>query len=98
MHICHKVYTLSMIIGLHVAIALLGIVCTTYGYFKPSRMTLRASYALVVLTFVSGFYLVWSEPAKILHMCLSGLGYLAVVMTAIVATRRKLISMQVEKS
>lgn len=85
-----------MIILLHVLIALSGIIWTTYGYFRPTRTNLKVSYVLVALTFASGFYLVWSEPAKILHMCLSGLMYLAIVGVGIVLSQRKLAALQDE--
>lgn len=85
-----------MTLLLHVLIALAGIVWTTYGYFRPTRKNIKVSYALVALTFASGFYLVWSEPAQILHMCLSGLMYLAVVGVGIALSQRKLATLQSE--
>lgn len=87
-----------MIILLHVLIALSGIIWTTYGYFRPTNVNLRVSYALVALTFTSGFYLVWSEPAQILHMCLSGLTYLAIVGGGIALSKRKLMALQAESA
>lgn len=85
-----------MIVLLHILIAISGIIWTTYGYFRPTTTNLRISYALVGLTFATGFYLVWSEPAKILHMCLSGLGYLALVGVGIVLSQRKLSALALE--
>ena len=87
-----------MIVVVHVIIALLSMVWTTYGYVRPSRTSLRISYSLVALTFVSGFYLVWSEPAQMLRSCMTGLAYLGVVTIAIVATRRKLLVLQEEQA
>ncbi len=86
-----------MIIFLHVVIALLGIVSATYGYFRPTNTNLRISYSLVAATFASGFYLVWREPATILHMCLTGIFYLSVVSVGIVLSRRKLLTLQSEQ-
>lgn len=33
------------------------------------------SYALIAATLASGVYLVWATPAKMLHVCLSGVLY-----------------------
>ena len=79
-----------MIVIIHVVIAVLSVVVATIGYSRPTNATLRMSYGLVVLTFGSGFFLVWNEPTQILRTCLSGIGYLAVVLAAIVLTRKKL--------
>jgi hypothetical protein len=87
-----------MITIIHVIIAVLGIIWTTYGYVRPAKAGLRASYALVALTFVSGFYLVWHEPAQMIRACTTGLVYLGVVSLGILATRRKLISLENEQA
>lgn len=87
-----------MIIILHVTIAMLGIILTTVGYLRPTNTNLRISYALTALTFVSGFYLVWNEPAQMLHACMSGITYLAIVTVGILATRRKLAMAENEQA
>jgi hypothetical protein len=86
-----------MIILLHVTIALLSIICTTYGYVRPTSKNLRASYALIALTIASGTYLVVSEPAAMLHTCMTGLAYLAIVSLGIFMTRRKLAIVRTEQ-
>ena len=85
-----------MIVAIHVAIAVLSIIITTAGYIKPTSTILRAGYAFIGLTFASGFYLVWNEPAKMLHTCMSGLTYLAVVSVVTFLARRKLAILQSE--
>ena len=85
-----------MIIVLHVAIALLSIICTTIGYVRPTNTNLKTSYALIALTFASGFYLVWSEPAQMLHTCMSGITYLGIVSVGVLLTRRKLATLETE--
>jgi hypothetical protein len=87
-----------MITIIHVIIAVLGIIWTTYGYMRPTSKNLRASYALVGLTFASGFYLVWHEPAQMIRACTTGLVYLGVVSLGILATRRKLAVLQGEEA
>lgn len=83
-----------MIIVIHVAIALLSIICATVGYIRPTTINLRISYALIALTFGSGFYLVLAEPAQMLRTCLSGITYLAIVSVGVLLTRRKLAALQ----
>lgn len=86
-----------MTIAIHIIIALLSITCATFGYIRPTNKNLKISYVLVALTFASGFFLVWSEPAQILRTCLSGITYLAVVSAGILLTRRKLVTLHSEQ-
>ena len=86
-----------MIIALHVIVALLSMAWTTFGYIRPTRKNLYTSYALVGLTFASGFYMVWSEPAQMLRACMSGITYLAIVSAGIVLTHKKLVRLQNER-
>lgn len=87
-----------MIILIHVVIALLSIGCATFGYVRPTNKNLQLSYGLIVLTFASGFYLVWMEPAQMLRTCLSGITYLAIVTAAVFLTRRKMIMLEKEQT
>lgn len=87
-----------MIILIHVIVAVLGIILTTFGYFRPTERNVRLSYTFVALTIISGFYLVWSEPAQMLHTCMSGLAYLTVVSVGIFATRRKIAAFRSEQA
>lgn len=83
-----------MIIVLHVTIALLSIISATYGYSRPTTLNLKFSYAFILGTFASGFYMVWVEPAQMVRTCLTGIAYLAVVSAAVVVTRRKLAALE----
>lgn len=75
---------------LHIFIALAGLISTGYSYFSPTENKLRASYLLVALTFATGAYLVWSTHSNMLSACTTGLVYLGVTGTGIVAARTKL--------
>ena len=77
-------------------IALVSIGLTSFAYMAPTKMKLRAAYGFVGLTFASGFYLVWSEPAHMLESCMMGIAYLAVMSVGILATRRKLVKLAQE--
>lgn len=87
-------YTLTMIVLLHVIIALTSIALTTLAYFVPSLLKLRVAYGLVVMTLASGFYLVWSEPAHMLQSCMMGLAYIGVVSVGVLAARRRLVAIE----
>ena len=76
-----------MVVFLHVFIALSSLGLVTYSYIKPSGKSLGLGYVSIAATVLSGFYLVLSEPSKMLHTCVAGVAYLAIVSVAIVAAR-----------
>lgn len=79
-----------MIILLHVLIALTSIIYSGYAFFAPSKAKIRASYGLVAATLISGTYLVVSTHSPILSSCVTGLIYLGIVMSGILAAQHKL--------
>jgi len=83
-------YTKSMLIFIHVIVALAGLAQATYGLIVPSRGKVRATYALTAATFATGTYLVWSLHEPILQSCLGGLTYLALILAATLAARYRL--------
>ena len=86
-----------MTLVLHLTVAFGSMALTTFAYFFPSQLKLRITYALVGLTFVSGFWLVFMKPAHLVSACISGLIYLGFVGVGIVATRNKLARVTVEQ-
>ena len=83
-------YTGSMIVLLHVIIALSSIVIAAYSYLRPSRKSLSMNYGLIAATIGTGFYLVVNEPAHMIEACLMGVAYLAIVSATTVMARVKL--------
>lgn len=79
-----------MLLITHIIIALSSIAFTTLTYALPSKNKLRAAYGLVALTLGTGTWLVISTQSALLHSCMTGLLYLAVVSAGIVAARHKL--------
>jgi hypothetical protein len=79
-----------MLLVTHIVIALFSLIFSGYVFFAPSKLKLRASYTLVVMTLMSGTYLVISTHSPILAACTSGLVYLSVVLTGLFAAHRKL--------
>lgn len=68
---------------------------STASYLSPSKTKLRATYGLTLLTLASGTYLVWSLHAPLLSSCITGIIYLAVVMSGVLAAWRKVAHQQV---
>ena len=79
-----------MILPLHILIALSSIAVSGLASARPSRVLLRASYALVAATLASGTYLVALNPSHMPAACVSGLLYLAAVATMTAAAHLKL--------
>lgn len=80
----------KMLVLMHVVVALLSIIWSTYLFFFPSKAKLYISYGLVGLTLGSGTILVLSTHAKLLQACLLGLGYTLLVSSAIALAQVKL--------
>jgi hypothetical protein len=78
-----------MVVFLHVIIALGSLGLVTYSYFKPSKNSFVTGYISIAATILSGVYLVWSEPTRMLHTCIVGLVYVAIVSLAVVAARAR---------
>ncbi len=82
-----------MIILIHILIAFSSIAIATLTLFRPSKKVFYASYVGVLLTLISGVYLVTMSPAQIVHVCISGLLYLALVTTVTVFARVKFVKL-----
>lgn len=79
-----------MLLLAHVIIALSSLVLTGLAYIRPTQEKLRVSYALVGLTLASGTVLVITTHSPLLSSCVTGLVYLGIVLSGIIATRHKL--------
>lgn len=81
---------MSMILLLHIVIALSSLVVAAIAYVSPKRSLLHISYMLVAMTILTGTYIAISSPAHMVQACVSGLIYTAVVIGSIGAVRRKM--------
>ena len=70
-----------MVVFLHVVVALASIILATVTLFRPNNVRFAFTYGLTGTTLVSGIYLVWSDPARMLHACIAGVTYLTIVAT-----------------
>jgi len=79
---------------LHVLIALTSLAFSGYVYFYPSVTKLRASYALVAGTLLTGTFLLASTPSHMLEGCVMGFFYVSLVTLATASAHRRLASVQ----
>ena len=88
------VYTVLMLIFIHIIIALVSTALSTITALRPSQRFITANYSLIGMTVASGTVLIVTQSSNVLKSCLVGLIYIAVVLgLSVVAHRRsKLIS------
>lgn len=79
-----------MILPLHILIALSTLVLSIVTFFYPSAARLKATYLMTGLTVVSGSLLIIVLHDSILHTCITGLSYVAIISVVTVFARRKL--------
>jgi hypothetical protein len=89
MRYCHELYN-SLMLGLHIIIALSSVLFSSYISFQPSLKGLRFSYFMVALTLGTGAYLAVSTHSRLVPVCISGLVYIAVVSIGIIVARYRL--------
>jgi hypothetical protein len=88
-------YTGSMLLVIHIAVAVTGLLMVTFAAAMPSVVKLRTTYGLVAATFVSGAYLVWQLHAPLVSSCLSGVLYLAAALGLTGVAQRRLAKVSV---
>lgn len=79
-----------MLVAAHVLIAIFSLVYTGYVFLSPSKTKIYGAYGFIAATLISGGILVYVSRAPLLSACLSGLFYLGVVSTGIIASHKKL--------
>lgn len=82
----------TMIILIHVLIALSSIVVTTLTAFFPSVARLRAGAVLIGATLITGTYLVFQLHTSLAHTCITGLAYLAVTLAGMTVGQYRLVT------
>ena len=74
----------------HIIIALASLAFTTFVVVAPSKPRMQFAYSLVVLTLVTGSYLVLTKPGHMAETCVTGLVYIVAVSLGLIAARQKL--------
>jgi hypothetical protein len=87
----------SMVVFLHIVIALASIIAATFTLFSPNKTRFFITYSLIGSTLASGMYLVWLSPAKMLHMCIAGLIYTVAVSAITVVARVRFAKIQEDR-
>ena len=90
------VYNINMLLLLHIAIALSGLIVATLAVFQPSRSKVNISYSLVAATIASGTVLVVIDHAQILSSCVTGLAYIGVSLSLILSAQRRLATSRID--
>ena len=98
MHGWRECILLLMVVILHIVVALASIGVATMVFFHPSRNHFSISYSLIVATLLSGIYLVMSDPARMLHVCISGSIYTILVLVATIVAHKQFNRLQESKS
>lgn len=86
-----------MITLIHISIALGSVVYLTVLLFRPTRMSFFPAYLSVAATLGTGILLMITQPATIMHVCVSGSVYLVTAIAALSFAnyrRTKLVSLQ----
>lgn len=86
-----------MILAIHIAVALSSLAFSTYLLFSPSRSKMKVSYGLIAATLASGTILVLTDLTHLMSACMSGLVYLAGVMTLNLVAQNKLAAQESNK-
>ena len=77
---------MSIVVLIHVIIALSSVAVASFTFFKPTIKRLAASYGFIVATVASGTFLILSSTGSILRSCITGLFYVTVVSIITIAT------------
>lgn len=74
----------------HICIAVAGLAIAAAALVKLSESLIKTAYALTGGTIATGTLLVIVSQGNILKSCLSGLGYLAVILALVAAAKYRL--------
>jgi len=77
---------MSIIVLIHVIIAIVSVAIASFTFFKPSIKRLVASYGFILATVASGTFLILTTSGSILRSCMTGLFYVTVVSVITIAT------------
>ncbi len=82
-----------MILTLHILLAIMSLVQASYLYARPSGNQFLVAGGLIGTTLGSGVWLTVLSPAHLAPACVSGVIYVAIVGTLLIAGQRKLVQM-----
>lgn len=82
-------YTESMILLIHILIAVAGMGVATSGLIKPAMGRIIASYGFIIATVGSGAVLLFTTGADVLKTCLTGLLYVTIASLITIAAHTR---------
>lgn len=85
-----------MILLFHIISASVSVIFSTVGVFSPSRAILNITYVFIATTVISGTALIFEKNVSLAHVCMTGLIYLAITLTEVYITNRKLAAKTTE--
>jgi len=74
---------------LHILVAILSLGGVSYAYVRPTATKFYLTYGLVGVTVLSGILLAVMVPARMAHVCMTGVVYIVVMSISILAARTK---------
>ena len=89
---------MSIIVLVHVIIALSSVGIASVVFFKPTIKRLYASYGFIIATVASGTFLILTSSGSILRSCITGLFYVTVVSIITIATHVRVRKLAKEES
>lgn len=91
-------YTETMILLMHILIAVTGLAVATFGLFRPTFARIMSSYGLIIGTVISGAILMFTTSADVLKTCLTGLAYVTVASLITIAAHSRVRRLAVESN
>ncbi len=87
-------YTKSMIISLHILVAVLTIISAIGAVAQPRAAYRNASYALLGATLISGVLLAAAAHASLTQLCAGGLALSVMTLAMTYASKRRQVALE----
>ena len=79
-----------MILGIHIALAIISIIYASYVVISPSKIKLRITYLLTLGTIASGLAMILVNPAHLGQTCVKGAVYIGFMIAASIVAQKRL--------
>lgn len=80
---------------LHIIVALMSMILSTYLVVRPSASLIKVSYGLIAATSASGIYLMIANPAYAIRGCIAYLSYTVFVTVLTARAHRRLAQQEI---
>lgn len=79
-----------MLVAIHILVAIVGLASSAAALLSPSKTKIRATYGMAGLIIISGTILIINSHAAILPSCVTGLGFVGIVLAGAAVAQRRL--------